>query len=547
MSRRHRPRPARAPAVRPPSGARGLPRGALALRGDHRDVHPAARGARRASTAIASRRGSRSRSARRSSAMLADRAAAEPLPPPPRPPGRARREGGAAHASATPRFHRLAEMYLARFYRARARLPRRVAAGPDRAPSAPIASAGVIDLITSRGDARPPAAPRAPSPAAVRAQIEVAAAEYRRFFGRRAATASGCPSARTSPGIDAELARAGVRYFFVDTHGIAHASPRPVYGVYAPIACESGVAAFGRDPDSSKQVWSARRGLPRRSLVPRLLPRHRLRPRLRVRAPLPAADRAARPHRASSTTGSPGRPTRRSPTSPTGPASAGRRRTRAHFVDARLRQVEWLGAHDGPRRRSSSAPTTPSSSATGGSRARSGSSVVLRRLGATPGLTAPRRRATTSDAQPAVQRATPAASTWGMRRATTRSGSAAGTTGYTGTCTPPADRLHAPLPALPERRRAHAARAHPGAARAAPRAGERLGLHDVARDDGASTPTRRTRDHLLRCQRLCTEVERDAVDDLRLAALEDADNIFPTLDYRVLHCNGALVSLGRFP
>ena len=44
---------------------------------------------------------------------------------------------------------------------------------------------------------------------------------------------------------------------------------------------------------------------------------------------------------------------------------------------------------------------------------------------------------------------------------------------------------------------------------------------------------RRSLDHLLRCQELCAQVERGAVDDLRLAALEDTDNLFPTLDYRV--------------
>src|SRR5206468_2747464 len=99
------------------------------------------------------------------------------------------------------------------------------------------------------------------TPGAVRAQIEVAVAEHRRFFAR---TPEGfwLPECAYEPGLDAELARAGVRYFFLDTHGIAHATPRPVYGVYAPIACDSGVAAFGRDPDSSKQVWSAEEGYP---------------------------------------------------------------------------------------------------------------------------------------------------------------------------------------------------------------------------------------------------------------------------------------------
>src|SRR5207247_1200201 len=59
------------------------------------------------------------------------------------------------------------------------------------------------------------------------------------------------------PGLLAELGRVGVLYVFVGAHGVGHATPRPVYGVYARIACDSGVAAFGRVPDSSKQVWSA--------------------------------------------------------------------------------------------------------------------------------------------------------------------------------------------------------------------------------------------------------------------------------------------------
>jgi len=45
---------------------------------------------------------------------------------------------------------------------------------------------------------------------------------------------------------------------------------------------------------------------------------------------------------------------------------------------------------------------------------------------------------------------------------------------------------------------------------------------------------RRSKDHLFRCQELCAQVERGEVDDLRLAQLEDTDNLFPTLDYRVL-------------
>jgi 1,4-alpha-glucan branching enzyme len=58
------------------------------------------------------------------------------------------------------------------------------------------------------------------------------------------------------------LAENGIQFFYTDTHGILHASPRPKYGVYAPLRTPHGVYAFGRDLESSKQVWSAEEGYP---------------------------------------------------------------------------------------------------------------------------------------------------------------------------------------------------------------------------------------------------------------------------------------------
>jgi 1,4-alpha-glucan branching enzyme len=48
----------------------------------------------------------------------------------------------------------------------------------------------------------------------------------------------------------------------VEAHGILHARPRPVFATYAPIASSTGIAAFGRDAASSRQVWSATEGYP---------------------------------------------------------------------------------------------------------------------------------------------------------------------------------------------------------------------------------------------------------------------------------------------
>ena len=96
---------------------------------------------------------------------------------------------------------------------------------------------------------------------AVRAQIMVAAEHHKKHLGR-APKGIWLPECGYYEGLDEILKEAGIRYFFTDSHGIFHASPRPKYGVYAPIYTRSGVAAFGRDMESSKQVWSSVEGYP---------------------------------------------------------------------------------------------------------------------------------------------------------------------------------------------------------------------------------------------------------------------------------------------
>jgi 1,4-alpha-glucan branching enzyme len=98
-------------------------------------------------------------------------------------------------------------------------------------------------------------------PAAVRAQILLAADDYQRHFGRRP-RGIWLPECGYYPGVDEFLREAGIRFFVMDSHGVLYASPRPRYGTFAPLYCKSGVAAFGRDIESSKQVWSADEGYP---------------------------------------------------------------------------------------------------------------------------------------------------------------------------------------------------------------------------------------------------------------------------------------------
>ncbi len=95
----------------------------------------------------------------------------------------------------------------------------------------------------------------------VRAQIAVGVELFRQVFGQRP-RGFWLPECGYKPGHDYILREFGLRYFFTDTHGVMYASRRPKYGVYAPIYCPSGVAAFGRDTETSKQVWSSKEGYP---------------------------------------------------------------------------------------------------------------------------------------------------------------------------------------------------------------------------------------------------------------------------------------------
>ena len=96
---------------------------------------------------------------------------------------------------------------------------------------------------------------------AIRAQVATAVDIHSRHLGRPP-VGLWLPECAYNPGDDEILKEYGLKYFFTDTHGILYAEKQPRYGVFAPIYCPSGVAAFGRDAESSKQVWSADEGYP---------------------------------------------------------------------------------------------------------------------------------------------------------------------------------------------------------------------------------------------------------------------------------------------
>jgi 1,4-alpha-glucan branching enzyme len=96
---------------------------------------------------------------------------------------------------------------------------------------------------------------------AVQAQIRTGIGYYEQIFGRRP-KGFWLPECGYFPGVDRMLREQGIRFTILETHGVTRAEPRPKWGVYAPIHCPSGVATFGRDPESSRQVWSSVEGYP---------------------------------------------------------------------------------------------------------------------------------------------------------------------------------------------------------------------------------------------------------------------------------------------
>ena len=98
-------------------------------------------------------------------------------------------------------------------------------------------------------------------PASLRGQIFTARDHYRSCFGRDP-RGIWLPECAYAGGVEEFLQVAGIRWFILDTHGVLHARPRPRNGTFAPIFTPNGVAAFGRDFDSSRQVWSKHEGYP---------------------------------------------------------------------------------------------------------------------------------------------------------------------------------------------------------------------------------------------------------------------------------------------
>jgi 1,4-alpha-glucan branching enzyme len=100
-----------------------------------------------------------------------------------------------------------------------------------------------------------------PAREGIRPQLALGVDGFEKLVGRRP-TGAWLAECAYHPSFDEEIARAGVRFTIVDSHGVTNARPRPAYGVHAPICSPSGVAFFARDAESSRQVWSRDEGYP---------------------------------------------------------------------------------------------------------------------------------------------------------------------------------------------------------------------------------------------------------------------------------------------
>ncbi len=158
-----------------------------------------------------------------------------------------------------PEYNRTANMYLERFKTAReifaGRYSKNILNGFKK-----FQDIGNIEIITS--SATHGYLPlMSAHPEAVRGQVLTGIKDYERYFGKKP---SGIWNSECGyyPGLENILKEGEIRYFFVDTHGMLYADNYPKYGVFAPLSTKNNIAYFGRDTETSHSVWSAKEGYP---------------------------------------------------------------------------------------------------------------------------------------------------------------------------------------------------------------------------------------------------------------------------------------------
>ena len=168
-------------------------------------------------------------------------------------------EGERQRTADDPYFHPVVLFYIDYFTRLRSLFVERyqcdVSQGFRR-----LMEAGHLDIITC-GATHGYFPLLAPQEESLYAQLSMAVRTHERILGRRP-RGIWLPECGYLPGVEDMLAEYGIEFFFLDSHGLLNADPRPKYGVHRPLRTAAGPVAFGRDYESSKQVWSAVEGYP---------------------------------------------------------------------------------------------------------------------------------------------------------------------------------------------------------------------------------------------------------------------------------------------
>jgi 1,4-alpha-glucan branching enzyme len=157
-----------------------------------------------------------------------------------------------------PQFLPLARMYWTLYSRARRTFEEHYGRNLLKAFGA-LQQQGIVELITC--PATHPFIPFVSRPEVKRAQLAVALATHQSYFGSRP---RGIWLAECGyvPEMDQLLKELGLEYHLLDAHGVLLGTPRPRYGIYSPVLTPRGLAVFGRDMESSWQVWNLHGGYP---------------------------------------------------------------------------------------------------------------------------------------------------------------------------------------------------------------------------------------------------------------------------------------------
>ena len=155
------------------------------------------------------------------------------------------------------RIGQIARHYLGRFRGVRAFIDRW--GGDLLAAFRELQNDGLLEILAC--NATHGFLPLMSGPAPRRAQIRAGVQAYARTFGRRP-RGIWLAECGYDHGIDALLGEEGIDYFFLDSHGIGHGRPHPQRGIHAPVRTPGGPAAFARDLETGRQVWSADEGYP---------------------------------------------------------------------------------------------------------------------------------------------------------------------------------------------------------------------------------------------------------------------------------------------